>query len=397
LQLALPHGWATPGIRLRQRRLGLIYFTAASLGSSDPSAYKARVRDDIVVSILKLQFDAMASSFIQSLPKAELHLHLEGSVTPETLAELRRQHGKQSTLAEAEALYQYKDFLGFLLAFKTLTDDLQTPDDYELITYELMRQLKAENVLHAEVYVSVGVCLWRKLDFDAIFEGLECGRERGQRDFGVSLLWIFDSVRQFGAEKAKAVFELAAKYRDRNVVGIGIGGDEQKAPPELFREQYAYARDQGLRLTCHAGESAGLESIWGALNLGAERIGHGLTAAQDPELIEELAQRQVPIEICLTSNLKTGCCLQLHDHPVRKYFDAGLMLTLNTDDAAMFQTSLTREYELAQSEFGFTDEHLRELARNSFEASFLQAEKKIELLNAFDSTAREKGNVLSTD
>lgn len=339
----------------------------------------------------------MPLPFIRSLPKAELHLHLEGSVTPATLVELRRRHGKESALAEAQALYQYKDFLGFLAAFKTLTDDLQTPDDYELIAYELMRQLKGENILHAEVYVSVGVCLWRKLDFDAIFEGLERGRERGERDFGVSLLWIFDAVRQFGAEKAQAVFELAAKYRDRNVVGIGIGGDEQKAPPELFREQYAYAKDQGLRLTCHAGESAGPESIWGALNLGAERIGHGLTAAQDPELIEELAQRQVPIEICLTSNLKTGCCLQLHDHPVRKYFDAGLMLTLNTDDPAMFQTSLTREYELAQSEFAFTDEHLRELARNSFEASFLPAEKKVQLLNLLDGTSGGNSRTIVSD
>lgn len=327
----------------------------------------------------------MPSSLIQSLPKAELHLHLEGSVTPETLVELRRRHGKKSTIADAESLYQCKDFLGFLMAFKTLTDDLQTPEDYEFITYRLMEQLKAENVLHVEVYVSVGVCLWRKLDFDAIFEGLERGRERGERDFGISLLWIFDAVRQFGAEAAQCVFELAAKYRDRNVVGIGIGGDEVKAPPELFREQYAYAFAQGLRLTCHAGESAGPESIWGALNLGAERIGHGLNAYRDPELIEELAQRQISIEICITSNLKTGCCLDVHDHPVRKYFDQGLMVTLNSDDPAMFGTTLNREYEVAQSEFGFTDEHLRELARNSFEASFLPAEKKVEFLNMLDS------------
>jgi adenosine deaminase/aminodeoxyfutalosine deaminase len=329
----------------------------------------------------------MPSNFIQLLPKAELHLHLEGSVTPETLVELRRRHGKESTIAEAEALYEYKDFTGFLMAFKTLTEDLQTPEDFELITYRLMEQLKAENILHAEVYVSVGVCLWRKQDFDAIFAGLQRGRARGEKAFGISLLWIFDAVRQFGAEAARAVFELAAKYRDHQVVGIGIGGDEVKAPPELFREQYAYAAAQGLRLTCHAGESAGPESIWGALNLGAERIGHGLTAAQDPELIEELAQRQIPIEICLTSNLRTGCCLQLRDHPMRKYFDQGLMLTLNSDDPAMFATSLNREYELAQTEFGFTDEHLRELARNSFEASFLAAEKKVEFLNLLDSAS----------
>jgi len=328
----------------------------------------------------------MPSSFIQSLPKAELHLHLEGSITPETLVELRQRHAKESTIADAEALYQYKDFVGFLMTFKTLTEDLQTPEDYELITYRMMQQLKAENVLHAEVYVSVGVCLWRKMDFGPILEGLERGRERGEKDFGVSLLWIFDAVRQFGAEAAQKIFELAAKYRDRNVVGVGIGGDELKAPPELFREPYAYAAAQGLRLTAHAGESAGGESIWGALNLGAERIGHGLTAVQDPELIEELAQRQVPIEICLSSNLKTGCCLELRDHPVRKYFDQGLMITLNSDDPAMFGTTLNREYELAQSEFGFTDEHLRELARNSFEASFLPPDKKVEFLNLLDGT-----------
>src|SRR5262245_13565154 len=173
----------------------------------------------------------MASTLMHSLPKAELHLHLEGTVTPQTLVELRNRHGKGTTLAEAQAAYQYKDFLGFLMAFKTLTEDLQTPADYELITYRLMEQLKAENVLHAEVYVSVGVCLWRNQDFDAIFEGLERGRQRGEKDLNVSLLWIFDAVRQFGAEPAHKVFELAAKYRDRNVVGVGIGGDEQKAPP----------------------------------------------------------------------------------------------------------------------------------------------------------------------
>jgi adenosine deaminase/aminodeoxyfutalosine deaminase len=301
--------------------------------------------------------------------------------------ELRQRHGKTTSFAETESVYQYKDFLAFLMAFKTLTEDLQSAGDYELITYRLMQQLKAENVLHAEVYVSVGVCLWRKLDFSEIFEGLERGRERGEKDYGVSLLWIFDAVRQFGAEKAQEVFELAAKYRDRNVVGIGIGGDEQKAPPELFRDQYAYARDQDLRLTCHAGESAGPESIWGALNLGAERIGHGLTACEDPELIEELAERQIPVEICLTSNLRTGCCVDAANHPLRKYFDQGLMLTLNTDDPAMFSTSITREYELAQNEFGFTDEHLRELARNSLEASFLPAEKKLGFLNLLDSAA----------
>jgi adenosine deaminase/aminodeoxyfutalosine deaminase len=148
---------------------------------------------------------------------------------------------------------------------------------------------------------------------------------------------------------------------------------------------YARAAERGLHLTAHAGESAGPESIWGALNLKAERIGHGLTAGQDAELMEELAERQVPIEICVTSNLRTGCCAELAQHPVRRYFDEGLMLTLNSDDPAMFRTSLIKEYALVQQTFGFTDEHLRELARNSFEASFLPAEKKIAFLNLLDA------------
>jgi len=327
------------------------------------------------------------NAFIVSLPKAELHLHLEGSIAPTTLLELRKGHGKETALAEVEQLYRYEDFNGFLMAFKSVTEDLQKPQDYELITYRLMERLQAQNVLHAEVYVSVGICLWRKQDFGAIFEGLERGRQRGERDFGISLLWIFDAVRQFGPGAARDVFGMAVRYRDRNVAGVGIGGDEQKAPPELFRDAYAYAAENGLHLTAHAGEYAGPESIWGALNLRAERIGHGLTAGQDPELVEELSARQIPVEICITSNVRTGCCESVHAHPVRRYFDHGMMITLNSDDPAMFSTSLSREYQLAQDNFGFTDEHLRELARNSFEASFLPAEKKLQFLNMFDAAA----------
>ena len=325
------------------------------------------------------------NSFIRLLPKAELHLHLEGAIHAATLLELKRRHGQSGSLAEVDKLYRYSDFEGFLMAFKAVTEHLRSPEDYELITYGLMRQLKEENILHAEIYVSVGVCLWRNQDFPAIFEGLERGRQRGERDFGISVLWIFDAVRHFGAEAAQKVFELAVRYRDRSVIAVGIGGDEQRAKPELFRDSYAYAADNGLHLTAHAGETAGPESIWGAINLRAERVGHGLTAAQDSDLLEELAQRQVPIEICITSNLRTGCCKSVSEHPVKQYFDHGLMITLNTDDPAMFSTTLSHEYQLAQQAFGFTDEHLRELARNSFEASFLPAEKKLEFLNLFDA------------
>src|SRR6476659_7407904 len=341
-----------------------------------------------------------AKSFIQSLPKAELHLHLEGSIDPATLAELSRRYntplptenshydttgsGDVLTDEDVRRLYSYRDFNGFLRAFKSVTERLRGPEDYELVTYRLMQKLRQQNVVHAEVTVSIGVSRWRGQPVEPIFEGMERGREHGQRDFGVSLLWIFDSVRHFGPEAASEVFDLAAKLRDRNVVGIGIGGDEARGPAEGFRDLYKKAADNGLRLTAHAGETTGPESVWGALNIGAERIGHGLAAARDPELLEVMAEKQVPVEICITSNLRTGACTELQEHPVRKFFDNGLMITLNTDDPAMFQTSLNKEYEIARQEFEFSDEQLRELARNSIEASFLPVEKKLKFLSQID-------------
>ena len=341
-----------------------------------------------------------SKSFIQSLPKAELHLHLEGSIEPLTLAELSRRHntplptennrydvtgsGDLLTEEDARQLYSYKDFNGFLMAFKSVTERLRTPEDYELATYRLMQKLRQQNVVHAEVYVSVGVVHWRGQDFRPIFEGMERGRERGQRDFGVSLLWIFDAVRHFGPEQATEVFSLAASLRDRNVVGVGIGGDERRGPAEWFQDLYKKAAEQGLRLTAHAGETGGPESVWGALNIGAERIGHGLSITRDPELEEVLARKQIAVEVCVSSNLRTGLCASLEEHPVRRFFDGGLMVTLNTDDPAMFQTSLCREYEIAADEFDFSNDQLRELARNSFEASFLPVEKKLRFLQQID-------------
>lgn len=338
------------------------------------------------------------SPFILSLPKAELHLHLEGSLDPPTLAELSRRHptplrvegthhppspdsGRELSEEQVRDLYQCSDFMGFLMAFKAVTERLRDPEDYELVTYRLVQRLAAENVLHSEVYVSVGVCLWRGSRFEPLFEGLERGRARGARDFGVSLLWIFDATRQFGPEAAQRVAELAVRFRDRNVVGFGIGGDERRAAPELFRDVYAYAARHGLRRTVHAGETVGPESILGALDaLGAERIGHGLTAWQDRELMARLLEQQIPLEVSLSSNLRTGCCRDLSQHPLKTYLDLGLMVTLSSDDPAMFGTTLAREYQLAQDLFALSDEQLRHLARNSFRASFLPEEKKREFL-----------------
>lgn len=327
--------------------------------------------------------------FIRSLPKAELHLHLEGAVAPETLVELSRRHDADPlTLETARALYQYADFTGFLMAFKAVTERLRTPEDYELIAWRMMQRLAAQGVIHAEVYIAVGVVYyWRKIEIEPIFEAVERARIRAEQELGLSIYWIFDAVRHFGVEQAARVFRKAAELRRKypSIVGIGIGGDERRGTADLFRDLYAEARDAGLRLTAHAGESTGPESIWAAINIGAERIGHGLTAIEDPELMTVLAERQIPVEICISSNARTGCCHPLTAHPVRSYFDAGLMITLNSDDPAMFGSDLEEEYALAVAKFGFTREHLRELAANSIEASFLPPERKVELLRRSDA------------
>ena len=323
-------------------------------------------------------------SWLRGLPKAELHLHLEGTIKPETLLELSRRHDNEPlTIEGARSLYQYENFLGFLMSFKAVTERLRGPEDYELITYNMIRELAAQGVVHAEVYVSFGIIYyWKKTEVEPYMAAIERGRVRGEKDFGTSVLWIVDAVRHFGVEEAARVFDKAAELRATypSTVGIGIGGDEARGPADQFRDLCRMARGAGLRLTAHAGESVGPESIWSAINIGAERIGHALAAQHDAELLEVLARKQIPLEINVTSNIKTGCCGGFDEHPVKEYFDSGLMVTLNSDDPPMFGSDLLGEYVLAQERYGFTLEQMRELAANAVEASFLDPARKLALL-----------------
>jgi aminodeoxyfutalosine deaminase len=238
-------------------------------------------------------------------------------------------------------------------------------------------------VAHAEVYVSFGIIYyWKKVEVEPYVEAIERGRLRAEKEFGTSVLWIVDAVRHFGVVEAARVFRKAAELRERypSIVGIGIGGDEARGGAELFRELYAEAKAAGLRLTAHAGESVGPESIWAAINIGAERVGHALSAQQDRELMDVLAEKQIPLEINVTSNVRTGCCKEMSEHPVKLYFESGLMVTINSDDPPMFGSDLLGEYVLVQEQFEFSLEQMRELAANSVEASFLPPERKLELL-----------------
>jgi adenosine deaminase/aminodeoxyfutalosine deaminase len=329
--------------------------------------------------------------FIRRLPKAELHLHLEGTILPATLVELSARHDAQPlTLAEAEALYRFTDFTGFLDAFRAVSKQLISPEDYELAAWRMMEHLAAQGIVHAEVFIAVGVIyLWRKDDpgaFEPIFAALERARERALRDLGLSLYWIFDAVRHFTVEEAERVFLKAAELMPAHpsIIGIGLGGDERRAGSAAFATLYEQAAQAGLRLTNHAGETTGPEAIREALAIGSERIGHALSAGQDFYLLQDLKEREIPLEMNLTSNVRTGVCPSYAAHPLRKYFDAGLLVTLNSDDPAFFGSDLANEFLLAHTEQGFTRDELRQLAANSIRASFLPALEKTEWLFRID-------------
>jgi adenosine deaminase/aminodeoxyfutalosine deaminase len=330
--------------------------------------------------------------FLRRLPKAELHLHFEGTILPATLVELSQRPGHQPlSLAEAEALYQYKDFLGFLQAFKAVCNQLITPEDYELAAWRMCEHLAEQGVVHAEVFISVGVIFRFREDgeavFPAIFAGLERARLRAERELGLSLYWIYDAVRNFTVEEATKVFRAAARMQAEypTIIGIGLGGDEQHTSSEPYRELYAEAQAAGLRLTNHAGETTGPKAIREALSIGSERLGHAYSAIQDAELMAELKRRQIALEMNPTSNVRTGVCLSFEEHPLRRCFEAGLLVTLNSDDPAFFGSDLLGEYEKAHHLQGFTRDELRQLASNSIRASFLSAAEKSRWLAEIDS------------
>jgi len=298
---------------------------------------------------------------MDEISKAELHLHLEGSVGPETFAELAPELSRQ----QIQALYRFRDFAGFLECFKAIVKRLGSPEDYALVLGRLLERLEQQNVRYAEITLSAGVVLWKGQPLAPIYRALRAAAAGSRVEVG----WIFDAVRHFGPQPALEVAQLAAERAGDGVVAFGIGGDEQRGPAEWFGEVFRYARAGGLRLTAHAGEASGPESIWAALEIGAERIGHGIRAIEDPVLVRHLRDRGIPLEICISSNLATGAAGRLEEHPAKKLYDAGVPITLNTDDPGIFSTSLSREYLLA-GRLGFSPAELEEIARNGFRFAF---------------------------
>ena len=338
------------------------------------------------------------STILDALPKAELHLHLEGSIHPQTAVELAARHGTKLTAEEVAARYQYSNFAGFIDVFKWVTSFLRDPQDYALITRRLLEALLQQNVVYAEITISTGVMLRRMQNVEANFAAI---RETSQIvSFNrLRAAWIFDAARQFGADSAKEVARWAAKLHTSGVVAFGMGGDEVSFPTANFRPAFDLARSEGLRIVCHAGEIGGPDYVREAIELlGAERIGHGIAVMNDPALAESLAMRRIVLENCPTSNLCTGALAKqcgkpnasLADHPLPKFLERGLAVTLSTDDPALFHTDLLTEYSRVAS-LGLSDKQLLQLAEQSFSAAFLPPIEKRKLYDDFRSAAKTAG------
>jgi adenosine deaminase len=314
---------------------------------------------------------------IASLPKAELHVHLEGSLQPATVVKIAARHGAQVTEEEVRQRYAYKDFVEFIETFKWVTSFVREPRDYAVIVRDFAKALQLQHVVYAEVTLSIGVMQLRGQDPQANFEAmLEVAEEFEPR--GLRLRWVWDAVRQFGVEAAMAVVEAAGRCHSDKIVAFGIGGDERSIAAREFGAVYGRAEDLGMHRLIHAGEVGGPENIREAIeHLHAERIGHGTAAFRDPALMDLLAERQIPLEVCPASNICTGALeLQLgvenakiEQHPLPQLFRRGIPIVLSTDDPTMFHTTLTGEYENAWK-MGLTKAELERLVEMSFTHAF---------------------------
>jgi adenosine deaminase len=325
---------------------------------------------------------------VEKIPKVELHIHLEGSIPIETLFEFIQRDGNESLIKSISDLrdkLKYKDFPHFIELWIWKNKFIKSERDFETITYQVLKELDKQNVKYAEIFYSPGD--YDKYGFSAklITENIIKARNKAHKDFGIRSEFIVDVIRDLDADEGLKKIEELKEYLGKGLIGVGLGGSEHNFPAKRHKEVYKRAKELGYRLVAHAGEADGAESIWDSINsLNTERIGHGVRANEDPELVSYLKEKQIPLEVCPISNVKTGVYNSIKEHPVKEYFDKGLMITINSDDPVMFNTSINKEYITLYNELDFSLKDLKKISMSGIEASFLSNIEKEEMKTIFE-------------
>jgi aminodeoxyfutalosine deaminase len=333
------------------------------------------------------------ASFIAGLPKAELHVHHVGSASPAIVSGLAERHPGvvPSDPDELRRFFEFRDFAHFVEVYLAVVDLIRTEDDVRYLTYEVARELATvQQVRYAELTCTPYTSVLPHDDdhgmpIESWIEAIEDARIAAERDFGIVLRWIYDIPGESGMPAADATLSFALNHRVDALVGFGLGGPEIGVARPQFKPHFDAARRLGLHSVPHAGETTGPETVWDALRvLGAERIGHGTSAASDPELLEYLAATGVPLEVCPSSNIATRAVASLAEHPIVAFRDAGVTITINSDDPSMFGTTLNREYEIAAKLLGLDAGGVTDLVRTAVHSSFAPDDVKWSILSEID-------------
>lgn len=315
--------------------------------------------------------------WFEKVPKVELHLHMEGAIPHEALWQLVQKYGGDPSVRSLEDLrarFEYRDFPHFLAMWAWKNGFLREYEDFDFIAEAVAQDLSRQNVQYVEAFYSPPDFSRHGLETQKLTEAVRAGLDRVP---GIEVLLVADFVRNYGPEQAMLTLHELEEVGDLGVIGVGLGGAEHEYPPELFQGAFHAAREMGFHTTAHAGEAAGAQSILRAItDLQVERIGHGVRADEDRELLDLLATTQIPLEMCPVSNLRTGVVAVLDQHPIRTFFESGILVTVNTDDPTMFDTTLAQEYRLLEAELGFTRKQTQQLILNGIDASWMPATRK---------------------
>jgi adenosine deaminase len=319
------------------------------------------------------------------VPKVELHLHLEGAIPHNALWELIGKYGGDPSVPDRAALkrkFTYQDFPQFIETWIWKNQFLREYEDFTFFAEAVARDLAGQNIRYVEAFFAPSIFTAPGgLEIQKLTEAIRLGLSRVPQ---IDVMLVADLVRDYGPEKASVTLAAVNEVKDLGVVGVGIGGSEQTYPPEPFQTVYEEARRFGFHTSAHAGEAAGAESIWGALRcLKIERVGHGTRAGEDKRLLEYLVERAIPLEVCPLSNVRTGVVASIDAHPVRRFFEQGLIITINTDDPKMFGNSLAEEYRLLIDRLGFSQDDIRTCILQGIRAAWLPSEKQQRLCEAF--------------